>query len=309
MAESRTEWTSKRSREVKNWLLCGCLAIPSLSAAAQAQFQVFLSAVDVQGVAPAALSAADVQVTEAGVAAKVLTIERIDWPVKVQVLVDNGTGLGRDNLLDLRNGLRGLFEWLPQDVEVSLYTTAPQPRALVRPTTGREELLRVVDRLPFETATGRFVDSLNEATRRIEADTSHHYPVIIAMATTGSDPTVVERTVTELMRRLEQRTTVVHTVLLTSQQSSISFGSHQTQIGIAMKNLTGGRFENINAATRLATLLPEIAAQVAASHERQSHQFRLTLERPAGKSGPLGPIGGHVPKGYSGKFTLDGVMP
>jgi hypothetical protein len=288
----------------------GLLALAAgSSASAQSRFQLFLSALDAQGNPPQTLNASDIQVTEAGEAATVLSVERIDWPVKVQVLVDNGAGLGRDNLLDLRNGLRGLFEWLPADVEVSLYSIAPQPRVLVRPATTRTELQTAVDRLPFETASGRFIDALNEATRRVEGDRSNHYPVIIVVATTGSDQTVVERTVTQVMQRLEQQKTVVHTVLLTSQQISSSFGSHQTQVGIAMKNMTGGRFENISAASRLSTLLPEIAVQVAASHERQSRQFRVTLERPAGKSGPLGPVGGGVPKGYTGKFTRDGVMP
>jgi hypothetical protein len=282
------------------------LAVP---ARAQSRMQLFLSALDGQGNPPPALTPLDVQVTEAGTALTIIDIERITWPVKVQVLVDNGAGLGKDNLLDLRNGLRGLFEWLPQGVDVSLYTTAPQPRVLVRPTTGRDELLKAVDRLTFDTASGRFVDALDEATRRIEGDTSPHYPVIIAIATTGSDTTVVERSLTQLMRRLQQRTTVVHTVLLASQQTSSSFGSHQTQLGIAMKEMTGGRFDNISAATRLATLLPELAMQVAASHERQSRQFRLTLERPAEKTGPLGPIGGQLPRGYTGQFSLDGVLP
>ena len=51
--------------------------------------------------------------------------------------------------------------------------------------------------------------------------------------------------------------------------------------------MTGGRFESIAAPSRLATLLPEIGAQVAKAHERQTRQFKITAQRPAGASGQL----------------------
>jgi hypothetical protein len=50
---------------------------------------------------------------------------------------------------------------------------------------------------------------------------------------------------------------------------------------MAVTQATGGRYENIAAATRLATLLPEFGKEVAASHAKTTNQFRLTVERPA----------------------------
>ena len=92
------------------------------------------------------------------------------------------------------------------------------------------------------------------------------------------------------MKRLEQRPTTVHVVLLSGQAQSTFGGANQTQIGLAVTQYTHGKFDNINGATRLATLLPEIGALVAKGHEIQSRQFRITVDRPAGASGDVGTV-------------------
>jgi hypothetical protein len=76
-----------------------------------------------------------------------------------------------------------------------------------------------------------------------------------------------------------------------------------------LKERTGGRYESITVSSRLATLLPEIGAQVAASHRRQSTQCRVTVERPAGRPAAAGPLTAAVRRGYTGNLTYDGVLP
>ena len=278
---------------------------------AQQQFVLFLSLLDAKGNPPASLTIEDVVLTEAEQPLTILKVEKIDWPVKVQVLVDNGIGLGSENLIHIRNGVRELMKVLPPEVEVSLYTTAPQPRNIVKPTMDRLQLIQGADRISPDTGTGRYIESLNEATGRIEKDKTSHFPVILSVATSIGDTQVMERDVDQLWKRLNQRPTTVHTVLLAggAQNASGFTAANQTQVGLAVKNLTGGRYENITAASRLATLLPEIGTQIAESHQRQSRQFRLTIERQKGKSGVLGAIGGRLPAGYTSKLTTDGAMP
>jgi hypothetical protein len=120
----------------------------------------------------------------------------------------------------------------------------------------------------------------------------------------------MERDIERLMKRLQARPTTVHVVLLSGGGRTGTGGANQTQVGIAVTQMTRGRFENIAAGSRLQTLLPEIGAQVAKAHERQSNQFRLTVERPAGAKGDLGKIsmgarGGLRPTGVS----TDGLHP
>ena len=50
------------------------------------------------------LEAGDVNITEDGVACKTLKVEPVDWPIKVQVLVDNGKG-NTTPINPLRDGL------------------------------------------------------------------------------------------------------------------------------------------------------------------------------------------------------------
>jgi hypothetical protein len=289
--------------------LAAVLAAATLQA--QQEFVLYLSMLDASGNAPATLTPEQVMLTEGGQPLTVLRVEKVDWPVKVQVLVDNGIGLGSENLIHIRNGVRDLMKALPTEVEVSLYTTAPQPRAVVRPTTDRLQLIQGADRIAPDSGTGRYVESLNEATQRIERDKTRHFPVIISVATSMGDTNVMERDVDQLWKRLNERPTTVHTVLLSGggRNRDTFTAANQTQVGLAVKNLTGGRYDNIAAASRLASLLPEIGEQVAASHRRQSRQFRLVIERPKGRSGPLGTIAGSLPPGYTSSITSDGAMP
>src|SRR5688500_18799195 len=125
--------------------LAAVLAVTALHA--QQEFILYLSMLDTKGNAPGALTPEELMLTEGGQPLTVLKVEKVDWPVKVQVLVDNGVGLGSENLIHIRNGVRDLIKALPPEVEVSLYTTAPQPRAIVRPTMDRLQLIQGADRI------------------------------------------------------------------------------------------------------------------------------------------------------------------
>jgi hypothetical protein len=276
----------------------------------QQQFTVFASIVDVTGYPVETLEPEDIRVTENDADAKVVKVEPIDWPTKLQILVDTGIGLGGTNFIHLRNGLRGLIEALPPGIEVTLVATAPQPRFLVRGTADREAIMKGLALLATESGAGRFVESLNEATQRIERDKGNYFPIIITMATNAGDLNVMERDVERIIKRLEQRPTTVHVVLFSGGAGSTIGGGNQTQVGLGVTNFTRGRYENINSGTRIATLLPELGAQVAKSHDLQSHQFRITVQRPAGASGPVGNV--RLGAGASvnvASLSFDGLIP
>jgi hypothetical protein len=264
-----------------------CLA--TSGAHAQQQFRLFATMVDSTGGPAKAVKPEDVKVTEENAAAKVVKVEPIDWPIKLQLLVDNGIGLGGENIIHLRNGVRALLEGLPEGTEVSFVTTAPQPRFLVKATTDKMALLGGIDRLAPDSGAGRFVDSLSEATQRIEKDKTDYFPVIIAAATTSGDNNILERDVERMMKRLEQRTTLVHVILLAGTRSQ-SGGANQTNVGMSVTKYTQGRFENINAPTRLASLLPELGKEVAAKFGNQGGKFRITVERPSSAKGDIGKV-------------------
>src|SRR6266498_1794122 len=110
--------------------IVACLATSGVYA--QKQFRLFASIVDSTGSPAATVGPDDIRVTENGTEAKILKVEPLNWPLKVQLLLDNGIGLGSQNINQLRNGLKGLLDKLPDGTELTLVTTAPQPRQVVK---------------------------------------------------------------------------------------------------------------------------------------------------------------------------------
>jgi hypothetical protein len=168
---------------------------------------------------------------------------------------------------------------------------------------------KALDLLAPDSGAGRFVESLNEATGRIEKDKGDYFPVIISVGTTSGDSNVRDSDVERMMKRLEARPTTVHVILFNAGAATASGGGNQTQIGISVTKYTGGKFENINSPTRIVTLLTEWGKEVATNVERQSHLFRITAERPAGASGDIGKVsmGAKSPLVLAG-LSFDGRM-
>ena len=287
----------------------GVCLLASLPAAQNSkQLTVFASVLDASGAPAKTVQADDLRLMENGADAKITKVEPVNWPVKLQILLDNGVGLGSQNVQQLKNGVKALLEAMPENLEVTLVSTAPQPRFLAKPTTDRAVVQKGLDVLAPDTGAGRFVESLAEATQRIEKDKGDYFPVVISVATTSGDIQVRDSDVERMMKRLEARPTTVHVILFNGgTNSSGSGGSNQTQIGLSVTKYTGGKFENINAATRIAPLLAEWGKEVATMVQRQSNQFRVTADRPSGASGDVGKIsmGAKSPLVLSG-LSFDG---
>ena len=264
------------------------VALSGAALHAQAQITLLTSFVDRATGGPVeTLTAADLQVTEDGAAAKIVAVEPVNRSVRVEVLVDNGLGVGR-NIAELRAGVRRLIEALPPDTETALVATAPQPRFLVRATKNRDELLKGVDRLAPDSGSGRFTESLAEAADRA-AKAKDAFTVIIAAGTTSGDAKILDSEVKRALDQIGHKPMIIH-VLLYAGERSASGGVVQVEVGERAARMTGGRYEFINSMTRYSTLLPELGAEVKKQLAEHTRQFRVTVQRPDGKRGELGKI-------------------
>jgi len=286
------------------WRLAAALGLALATTVVVAQapkpILIFASVVDSSGAPAKSLEVGDVHVMEDGVAAPVTKVEPLDWPVKVQLLLDNGVGLGGGSMQPLKAGVQALLAALPENVEVTIVGTAPQPRFLARATDDRAAMRQGIELLASDRGVGRFVESLFEATQRIERDASDFFPIIVSVATTSGDRDMKERDVEQIMARLAARPTTVHVVLYTggpqgaSQaghvQGAAYAGTNQSRVGTSVAKSTGGTYESINNATRLESLLAEIGKKVAAAVARHRQQFRITANRPAGATGGVGTV-------------------
>jgi hypothetical protein len=291
---------------VKGLLLAAVvgLAIATTVVGAQAPkpLQIYADVVDASGAAAKSVDIGDVHVTEDGLAATVTKVERLDWPVKLQILLDNGLGLGSGSIQPLKAGVEGLIAALalPEYLDVTIVTTSPQPRFLARAATSRAAMMKGLELLASDTRVGQFVDSLFEATQRIERDQTDFFPVIVSVATTSGDRRMKESDVETIMTRLATRPTVVHVVLYIGGpqnvgqaahiQGAANAGANQFRVGSAVAKYSGGTYQSINNATRFESLLPQIGEDVAASVERYRRQFRITATRPAVATGAVGKV-------------------
>jgi hypothetical protein len=296
---------------VKFVWLAAVVAVLSVSLHAQTTFEFFASVTDLAGTPVTDLTVEDFQILENGAEGKILKLEPIKWPVKVQLLVDNSIEMAQE-LVAIRNGVRGFVQQLPDGIETSLLTLAPQPRFVTRATTDRAALLKGVDLIAPDPGLARFVEALNEAAERVERDKSNHFPVVVIVGSTGQEASqVLERDVQRQLQRFAARASTVHVIILTTSGPATRSANTNNQfiVGENVAKVTGGRFEPIAAATRLSTLLPEIAAQIAKSHARQSSQFRIMFQRPATATGPVGTITAHTRPSLTLSLSVNGRIP
>ena len=281
---------------------------------AQQSIQLFLSAVDGEGQPVTDLKAEEVSVQVDGVECKTTKFEAIDWPVKLALLVDNGP-VHSDALRQMREALRLFIKELPTDMEVTLVSFSPAPRFIYKAGTDRIKLLSSVDLLIPDSGAPKFIDALSEAADRAAKDKSKekagYFPVIMMVGSSGLEGSNArDYQVQKLFKQVQDASATVHIVMQSNPNRStdIASGSNGIEVGLRITQLTGRRYEAINSETRLSTLLPEFGKQIARSHQRQSHQFRITC-MPPGKTAPKQITAATQRPGISAALTLDGRVP
>jgi hypothetical protein len=296
-------------------LACLIAGVPALRA--QQAIQLFMSAVDNDGKPVLDLKAEDVSIQTDGNECKLTKFEAIDWPVKLQLLVDNGP-VHNDALRQTREALRLFIKELPTDMEVTLVSFSPAPRAIYKPGTDRVKLLSAVDLIIPDSGAPKFIDALSEAADRVAKDKKdknkekgNYFPVIMMVGSSGLEGSNArDYQVSKLFKDIQDTSSTVHVVMQSNPNRStdIATGTNGMEVGIRVTQMTGGRYEAINTETRLSTLLPEYAKQIVRSHERQSHQYRITCQ-PDAKTAPKQITASTLRPGLSAALTLDGRVP
>ena len=298
-------------------ILSAVIAVAALVLRAQERVDFFIAAADASGAPVTDLRPDELMVMEGGRPGRIARLEPFRWPLKVTVLADNGMP-AQDALVHYRNGLRRFFDALPRDVEVSFLATAPNPRWLVRPTTDRQQIARGVDLLTMDETFGRSNDAFVEFADRLELEARTapggrlpYRPALVSVATTGRDgSTAMRDPLLKMLNALVQHRVMASIVMLTpAVRGGRDDGTH-VLVAKAVEELTGGRYEAIADSNRLTTLMPDVARQVAAVHVRQTTQYRVSMDRPEGASGPVKDLQLSISrKGVSYMVSADGSYP
>jgi hypothetical protein len=295
-----------------------CLALVVLRAQPN-EFQFIVGAVDGSGSPVTDLKRDEVVMTEDGAEAMILKVEPYRVPVKLTLAVDNGPDSG-PALSHYRSGLTGLVSALPFDVEVTLITTAPQPRMVVRPTTDRERLKRGITGFAPDSERPRFTDALVEYSKRLQREMRNDkppdsLPIIVMISTTANEvsdyqPPEIEKALTFLARR-KARLMVAITSTTTGNVAAVADinTNRQAMIAIPAVKATRGRYEPLAVSTRLATLLPEMGREIADLHARHVNQFRVTVARANDATGPFRNLQVALTRpGVTGTISADGLQ-
>jgi hypothetical protein len=269
---------------------------------AQGPVTLYVSATDANGATVSDIKPEEFSYKEAGQAGKVTSIEKFSLPIKLTIVVDNSPDSAQA-LSSYRTGLTELVKVLPADVEVTLVTMAPQPRTVVKPTTNRDEINRGITRFAPESESGsaaRFTDSLVEYAKRLDKERNDskekrlpYSPALIVVSTTAAESTSYQMpdmekalgTIANTGTRVMVAMTTTKTGNTEATQDMNS--GRQALIAIPLTKATRGRYEALAQFNRLATLLPEFGKNLAEAHKRQVDQVKVTIERPAGSTGPL----------------------
>ena len=309
--------TSLPCRISASLALAASLALRPVVHAQQQPIQVFLSAVDSEGRPVTDLTAEDAHVVVDGALCTTTRFEAIEWPVKLTLMVDNDP-VHTDSLRQIREAVRLFIATLPTDMEVSILSTDPVPFFIYKPGADRVKMLAAVDLLSPDEGAPRFIDAMTEAADRISKDKTgknkekaNYFPVLMMVGSSGTEGSDArDSQVNRMFKQVADHAITVHVVMQrnTSRSSTSTGGSDQIEIGIQLTKMTGGRYEGINSETRLSTLLPEYGRQIATSHQRQSHQFRITCQ-PAGRGAPKDISVNLTRSNVSAALTLDGRIP
>jgi hypothetical protein len=314
--------------------IAAILIAPAALLVAQERFQFVVSASDAQGQPVTDIKPEEVVMSENGKPNSILKVEPFRIPVRLTIAVDNGP-LSREALVHYRTGLSEMVKGLPPDIEMTLITTAPQPRMVVRPTTNRDQILRGINGFAPENESPRFTDALVEYSERLQEELEEKkradsLPVLIMISTTANEAASYE--VAEVQRGLnflQARKAKVFVTMIAVRNTGAALGStserqqaqaaeltgladlntnRQALIAIPTTKATGGRYEALAVSSRLATLLPEFGQDITKLHNKHYNQLLVTAERQAGISGPLqNPRIELTRQGLTGQVSLDGL--
>ena len=301
---------------------------------AQSFDTIFLRVTDDVGAPIMDLQPEDVVIMEDDIPRETLVVERVDWPIKLQILIDDTSHMNRA-FEELRQGLRDLLDRLPEDLPVELVAMSAQPRVLVAMTSNRETLTEGIRQIgPTGSRVSGFLEAIDGASVRIQRDSSSHFPVVLILAGNSQlftpNAAAMESTMQRVFDRLGTHPATYHVSIwmdsaqrtrlsstLDSQDTSVGInlegrgspGLLQALFGLGLTDETGGTYEEFAARTRLTTLLPEFGDQIALSHARQRSQYWVIYQRPPDAAAPRNIRAELFRDDAHGVISFDGRIP
>jgi hypothetical protein len=263
----------------KRWIIAAALgALGALVAPVSAQREVarsvFIEAAGPDDTLLTDLSAADLEVTENGVARTVTRVTPGTTPMRIVLMVDSSPPM-----LPLTNSVKtalGAFvDALPPIHEVTFITSGGQLRVRTPPTRDRERLRAEAAIFAPQGGANAFLDTLIEADRRFLKSAPAFWPVFVIVTSDNGEnyrePDVP--TYNAFMNDLRARAGAVHAVILQGKRT----GPVSTFVMNLTDNVAGSRVV-LNTDNSLPARLREIAERLADDHDRMRGRYEVAFE-------------------------------
>ena len=277
--------SSRFRRSAAVLIVSGVAAALPLGAAGKLQTRhVFVHVVDQQGAPVSDLTAADFQLTEAGVARVVTHAGPAKDPMRIALFLDTSDAAAA-SLQHLRAGAIAFLDALPPEDEVLIVTTGRQARVRVQPTTDRKKLKETATGLFSDGAGTVLMDGLMEIDDRFFKKADDRWPVFVIFTSDGTESSAGarEKEFNTWNLAVGARGVTVHAFVLKTGNGS----GMPDVVASNLTRTTGGRYDVMNTTNALPEKMKALAAQLALDHRKMAAWYRLDFETDAAEFKPL----------------------
>jgi VWFA-related protein len=236
---------------------------------------IYASVLDKEGAPVLNLGPADFVVREDNRTREILSVEPATAPMQVALLVDN-SARSSANIRDIREATNEFIKGMtssPIRNEVAVVAVAERPTMVVDYTADQPKLLAGAGRLFTLSGSGAYLlDGLFETSQGFKKREASR-PVIVAISTNG--PELSNRYHDQVIGALRGVGAAFHIVMVGPPPTDIisSEGRERSLTLTLGTEETGGRYDNVLAASALAGRLKQVANEL-------THQYLVTYARP-----------------------------
>jgi VWFA-related protein len=236
---------------------------------------MYVSVLDKEGAPVPNLGPADFIVREDKRTREILTVEPATAPMQVALLVDN-SGRSRNNIRDIRDATNEFIKGMTSGVvrnEVAVVTVAERPTVMVDYSADQPRLLTGAGRIFTQPDSGAYLlDGIFEVSQGFKKREASR-PVIVAISTNG--PELSNRYHDQIVGALRGVGAAFSVVMVGTPPSDVlsSEGRERSLTLSQGTQDTGGRYDNVLAASALAGRLKQVANEL-------THQYLVTYARP-----------------------------
>jgi VWFA-related protein len=253
-------------------LCIGVLVAASPLAAQVDEWTVYAGVVDRTGAPIVGLSAPDFVVRENGVAREILRVSPATDSLRIAVLIDNSQEM-RNDLIDVRQGLRGFVNEIDRRHEVSLTGFGGPPTVLVDYTRDFKRLESGITRLLARPGTGSYLLSAIIETSRVMRRRRDLRRVMVIITTQG--PEFSEIGYQTVLEYVKESGAPMHSYVLRREGiSPTDAAAQEVEMTLAVgTQMTGGRREELLTAMSMTPRLQSLASEL-------NHQYQIVYARP-----------------------------